>query len=141
MLLKGYLSVKIVVYLEERMYNQKIENMKKLMIVAGLLFTGTLFAQDIEAKYTKNGDLIKGTYFFDNGEVKQEGTYKNGELHGKWTAYNQEGKKIAVANYTNGEKTGKWFFWTEDKLAEVDYSDNRIVKVTQWENSGLLAKK
>ena len=71
--------------------------MKKIMLIAGLLFTGTLFAQNVEAKYVKEGDLVKGTYYFDNGQIQQEGTYKDGELHGKWIAYDQEGKKTAVA--------------------------------------------
>lgn len=115
--------------------------MKKMMLIAGLLFTGTLFAQDVKAEYIKNGDLVKGTYYFDNGEIQQEGTYKDGKLHGKWIAYNPAGKKIAVATYKNGEKTGKWFFWNDDKLFEVNYSNNQISEVVRWENSKGLAKR
>lgn len=108
--------------------------MKTIALLAGLMFTGTLFAQDIEAKYTKKGDLVVGTYYYDNGQVKQKGTYKNGELHGKWMAFNKKGEKIAVATYEKGKKTGKWFFWNKNKLIEVDYSNNQITDVTHWEN-------
>lgn len=108
------------------------------MLIASLLFAGAMFAQEIEPEFTKTGDLVKGTYFFDNGEIQQEGTYKNGELHGEWIAYNTEGEKIAVGKYENGEKTGKWFFWNGDKLMEVDYSNNRITHVTGWKNGQTL---
>ena len=40
-----------------------------------------------------------------------------------------------MAEYNNGKKTGKWFFWNEDSLKEVNYEDNRIAKVTTWNNS------
>lgn len=115
--------------------------MKRILFVAIVMFTGSLFAQDEKPDFTKKGDMVIGTYYFDDGQVKQEGTYKDGKLHGEWVAYNKEGDKIAMAKYKNGKKTGKWFFWNDGKLLEVDYADNKITNVSKWKNSQTLVSK
>ncbi|MDT0675172.1 toxin-antitoxin system YwqK family antitoxin [Autumnicola musiva] len=110
-----------------------MKKLKYLFIGAALVFTGAVSAQEKPA-FEKQGDLIKGTFYYEDGSVRQEGTYKEGELHGEWISYNKEGEKTAVAQYNMGGKTGKWFFWTEDRLTEVDYKNNRIASVNNWKN-------
>ena len=112
--------------------------MKKLLMMTALVFTGALFAQDVKPEFEEQGDLIKGTFFYEDGAVKQKGTYKDGKLHGKWVAYDKTGAKTAVAQYANGENTGKWFFWNNGNLTEVDYTNNTIAEVTTWDNSKTL---
>ncbi|NER13076.1 nicotinic acid mononucleotide adenyltransferase [Leptobacterium flavescens] len=110
--------------------------MKNLILIFAMLFTATLMAQNDKPLLEKEGDMVKATYYHDNGEIAQIGFYKDGKVHGKWKAYNLSGKKIAMGQYENGKKIGKWFFWTEDgTLNEVDYNDSRIVNVTKWKNS------
>jgi len=106
--------------------------MKTMMTILACLIGGVLFSQEANVEYAKQGDLIKGVFFYENGLVKQEGTYKNGKLHGQWISYDKNGKKNAVAFYHKGEKTGKWFFWRQDKLIEVDYSKNDIASVQTY---------
>lgn len=113
--------------------------MKKIVFMAMVLLGVSVSAQDVKPNFEKNGDLIKGTYYFENGEVMQEGTYKDGKLHGEWIMYNANGDKTAIGNYTDGVKTGKWFFWKNDELVEVDYSNNQIADVTTWHNSNSIA--
>ncbi len=109
--------------------------MKKILVAIAILFSTTLMAQDVKPTFEKQGDLIKGTFFHDNGEIRQQGFYnKEGKLHGEWKSYNVTGKKIAMGQYDNGVKTGKWFFWSADKLSEVNYTNNRIADVTTWSN-------
>lgn len=109
--------------------------MRTMMIMAVCLFGGILYAQDTNVEYVKQGDLVKGVFYYDNGVIQQEGTYKNGELHGQWISYNRSGKKNAVAFYNKGDKTGKWFFWKENKFIEVDYDNNNIAQVTTYKNA------
>ncbi|MGB8375786.1 MAG: nicotinic acid mononucleotide adenyltransferase, partial [Salegentibacter sp.] len=78
------------------------------------------------------------TFYYEDGSIRQEGTYKDGKLHGEWISYDQEGNKNAIAEYTNGEKTGKWFFWSGEKLSEVNYENSRIVSVNTWKSDGTL---
>jgi hypothetical protein len=43
---------------------------------------------------------------------------------------------LMVKNY---RKAGKWFFWNNDQLTEVDYSENAIVAVNTWVNKDPVA--
>ena len=113
--------------------------MKKIVFMAMVLLGVGINAQEVKPNFEKKGDLIKGTYYYDNGEVQQEGTYRDGKLHGEWVMYNAEGEKTAIGNYADGVKTGKWFFWKNDELVEVDYSENQIADVTTWQNSNSIA--
>ena len=113
--------------------------MKKIVLMTMVLLGISVSAQEVKPNFEKEGDLIKGTYFHDNGTVSQEGTYKEGKLHGEWVMYDLDGKRTAIGEYNNGVKTGKWFFWKKDELVEVDYQDNIIADVTTWENSNSLA--
>lgn len=107
--------------------------MKKIIVAMAILFSATIMAQDVKPTFEKQGDQIKGTFYFEDGTVRQQGFYnKEGKLHGEWKSYDATGKKIAMGQYDNGVKTGKWFFWNADKLSEVNYDKNQIADVTTW---------
>lgn len=115
--------------------------MKKI-IVAGLMLTaGVLSAQNIKPTHEITDQLVKSTYYYDNGAVKQSGFYKDGKLHGSWVSYNQDGTKQSMGEYENGQKTGKWFFWTGTVLNEVDYSNSRIADIKKWSNGAVAVNK
>ena len=112
--------------------------MKKLLVIVALIgavsFTS---AQEKKNSYVKEGNLIKATLFHDNGQISQKGYYTaDGKLQGEWISYDKSGSKTAVANYENGAKTGKWFFWNDDTLKEVDYSQSQITSVNTWKIEG-----
>ena len=115
--------------------------MLKIMTVAGLLVIGgSATAQDKEPKpvFETQGELIKGTFYYEDGSIRQEGTYKDGKLHGQWISYHQNGEKTAIAHYNEGKKEGKWFFWNGDRLTEVDYENSRIASVNNWRTESSL---
>lgn len=115
--------------------------MKKIIIIALLLCVGVTYAQkERTLKFNEETDLIEVTYYHDNGKVSQTGFYtKAGKLHGEWFKYCNEGNKIVAAKYDNGKKTGKWFYWSDDKLREVDYTNNKIANVSEWISSSAIA--
>lgn len=112
--------------------------MKKCIILAAILFSGMIFAQDSKPVLEPFGKKIKATYFFENGQVQQEGFFENGKLEGIWVSFDKNGNKISSGEYKNGVKTGKWFFWSKNNdtsisyLTEVDYSNNRIAAIKNW---------
>ncbi|WP_348798033.1 toxin-antitoxin system YwqK family antitoxin [Flavobacterium adhaerens] len=110
--------------------------MKKCVVLIAMLFTGVIFAQDAKPVLEPFGKKIKATYFYDNGQVQQEGYFVNGKLDGIWVMYNEGGDKIASGEYDAGVKVGKWFFWSQNNdknsLCEVDFSQNKIDKVKNW---------
>ncbi len=115
-----------------------MKKFKSTIVAVAMIFATAMHAQDVEPTFEQKGELIKGTYYYEDGNIRQEGTYKNGKLHGEWVSYKQNGEKNAIAKYEEGIKTGKWFFWSDDILTEVDYSDNRIAEVKNYKNTKTL---
>lgn len=108
-----------------------------------ILLTGTLFAQESKPVLELFGKKIRATYFFENGNIQQQGYFVNGKLEGVWVAFDEQGNKTSMGEYTNGIKTGKWFFWTQENeglvsnLYEVDYSLNKIADIKNWKQNTL----
>ena len=115
--------------------------MKNVLVILAFIFAATMAAQDVKPTFEKVGNLVKATYFHNNGKVQQLGFYKDKKLHGEWISYNSEGKKISTGNYNNGKKTGKWFFWEGegDKLSEVNYNNNQISSTKTWAHDSNVA--
>ena len=112
--------------------------MKKYFILAMMLVSVATFAQDAAPKLEAQGQLVKATYFHENGSIQQEGFFKEGKLEGKWVAFDANGNKKSMGEYTNGEKSGKWFFWNNAGLSEVDYSESRIAAIRTWKQDALV---
>ena len=104
-----------------------------IFIIVFLISTVSFAQQKNEFKLNENTNLIEATYYHDNGVISQQGTFnEDGKLQGKWLSFDREGNKLASANYDNGKKVGKWFYWTDETLKEVDYSNNAIAQVKEW---------
>lgn len=120
-----------------------MKRLKTLLFSLVMLSGSILMAQenDIKKVFNQKGDLIEATFYYENGQVAQEGFYKDGKLHGEWIAYDQSGNKKAIGRYSEGIKTGKWFFWNGEELSEVDFQDSRIAAVSRWKiDEGLVSK-
>jgi len=111
--------------------------MKKIMILGALVISGFTFAQAKKPMLEQEGNLVKATYYYDNGQIQQQGYFKDGKLEGSWVAFDEKGNKKSIGEYTNGEKTGKWFFWNDKSLSEVDYSNSRVANVKSWKQDAL----
>ena len=121
----------------KRFNNLKTKNMKNVILTFVMLFSVAIIAQEnnIEPKFEKDGDMIKATYFHDNGEIAQMGNLLNKKPHGEWVSFDAEGKKTGVAQYYKGEKVGKWLMWSGTEVTEVNYQNNKIVNVVKWDES------
>ncbi len=113
--------------------------MKNLLITTALLISGLIYAQNvIEPQYTIKNDLVEAIYFYDNGQIQQQGTYKDGKLHGTWVSYDMNGNKLSSGEYKNGSKVGKWLHWNEKTLNQVQFSESRITNVTVLLEEGMV---
>ncbi|GLB48774.1 toxin-antitoxin system YwqK family antitoxin [Neptunitalea lumnitzerae] len=115
--------------------------MKKIIFTLAMVFTLAGFAQQEKPVLEKQGDLVKATYTNEEGVVTQIGFFKDGKPHGEWVAFDDAGKKIAMATYDEGKKVNTWFFWTDNKksLSEVEFDNNEIKNVTNWSSMDALA--
>jgi len=116
--------------------------MKKTIILFSILLMASWsYSQEkVKQVFNKETNLIEATYYYDDGSIRQEGTFNvEGKLHGQWTSYNESGEKVAVGTYDNGKRTGTWYFWADNTVKEVEFSDNQIASVTEAKNtSGIV---
>jgi len=115
--------------------------MKKIALILVMMCVSLSFAQDNKekVKLKKVGDLIEATYFYTTGEIAQHGFFKNNLRHANWISYNKKGEKMVIGYYNKGKKTGKWIFKTGNTLKEVDYLNNKIIRVNQWSDKSTMA--
>jgi len=43
------------------------------------------------------------TFWYENGQIKRQGNYRNGKKEGVWTRWDENGKVVSVRNYVKGE--------------------------------------
>jgi hypothetical protein len=68
----------------------------------------------------KDGELHgKYTSWYESGQKKSEENYEDGELHGKYTSWYESGQKKSEENYEDGEASGRWFYWNENGKIEA----------------------
>lgn len=114
--------------------------MKKIMIFGILMASGLVFSQSKKPYLEQEGNLVKATYYYENGKIQQQGFFKEGKLEGQWVSYDENGNKKSIGEYSNGEKSGKWLFWNDKSLSEVDYSKSRIEKIKSWKEDAVVNK-
>lgn len=115
--------------------------MKKLLVLACLLTFGLTQAQEVKPTYEKVGDLVKVTFFYKDGKVKEQGFFKGKKLEGTWKTFDEKGNKTAIAHYKNGRKVGKWFLWNGEVLREVNFENNTVASVQVWKEDTKIAVK
>jgi len=49
-------------------------------------------------------EMVKMTWWYENGQKEYEGTYKDGKLDGKWTDWYENGQKKYEGIYKDGKK-------------------------------------
>ena len=113
--------------------------MKKAILIAILFVSAIGFSQENETTFEREGDLVKATYYFDNGDVKVQGFFKDKKLTGIWTSFDKQGNKTQIAQYNEGKKVGKWFVWNKESLKEITYNNNAVVSVKDWRAETKLA--
>ncbi len=109
--------------------------MKKAVLILMAFCSAYMYSQDTKPTFEKDGEMVKATYFHDNGEIAQVGYMLNGKLHGDWIMYSAEGIKIASGKYIAGVKQGIWYFYEGDMVKEVEFVDNKIAAVRDWNAS------
>ena len=113
--------------------------MKKAILLAILFITAIGYSQDNTTTFEKEGDLVKATYYYDNGDVKVQGYFKDKKLTGTWNSFDKQGNKTQIAQYNEGKKVGKWFVWGKESLKEITYNNNVVVSVNDWKAESRLA--
>jgi antitoxin component YwqK of YwqJK toxin-antitoxin module len=115
--------------------------MKKILLLAALFVSSIGFAQSLEPQLEVSGNLVKATYFHENGKVQQVGYFKDGKLEGKWNSYDVNGLLQVSATYSEGKKNGTWVYYNNTTLTkQIDYSNNLVVSVRDNDYNQIVSK-
>ncbi len=123
----------------------------------------------IHRKYDINGDVInsyiyndngvkisegivdeegmkKGPWkdFYDTGEIKSTGNYKNGVKEGKWTYFFKDGKIEQTGEYKNGKLNGEWTWYFNDGTVEREeeyYNGKEEGQFVEYNEAGEILTK
>lgn len=77
-------------------------------------FSGHVLGQD-------NGRMVSGrkngewTYRYENGQIKNIGSYENGSRAGTWLGYYESGNLFYEGAYLKGKKHGQWISYYDDR--------------------------
>lgn len=87
-----------------------------------------------EDRYTVDGDVVYVERFYEDGTLREKGSFINDVPAGEWVQYYRDGSIHIEAYFKEGKKEGKWFVWSDDGeyLYELMYTDNRMKNYHQW---------
>lgn len=73
-------------------------------------------------KYYEEGSLrlVKQVLYYPNGQIQQEGEFKDGRRHGKWISYFENGNKWSLNSYDIGNLDGEYKTWYENGELNVE---------------------
>lgn len=113
--------------------------MRKLITLLALSLVIVGYAQENEPTFKAENDLVKATYYYEDGSIKTQGYFKDKKLTGEWVNFDKSGNKTQVGYYANGKKVGKWFIWEKESLKEINYDNNVIASVNTWKSESKIA--
>ena len=113
--------------------------MKNTLLIMMLCLATKAIAQDKQTTYSVEGDLVKATYYYDDGSTRMQGYFKDKKLTGEWIRFDKSGNKIQLGYYENGNNVGKWFVWGKDSLKEINYQNNVVASVNNWKSESKIA--
>ena len=95
-------------------------------------------------QYTNDGSIKIINRFHDNGEIMLTGGFIAEQPNGKWIEWYENGQKKNERSYKNGKPNGLWTEWYENgqKYMEGTYKDGEKDGLfTKWSNDGLKEEK
>lgn len=139
--MKKFLLLFFIAFLIHPVFSQKIYQASDKLYYDSL--TNQLFTGDYIEKYPSGKTKIEMTFrngnkdgiikiYFENEQLNEIRSYKNGKMHGTWTSYNEKGIKIAEAGYSYNKKNGKWYIWDENGTLRYDMTYIEGDKIGNW---------
>jgi antitoxin component YwqK of YwqJK toxin-antitoxin module len=117
-------------------------------VLSALVFT--LFSCNTQSQSEKSANppveqvVEDYTEFYDNGQIKIEGKTVNGERHGMWKSYYENGLKWSETSFNMGQKSGLTTTYLEDGMMRYKgqyYNDERTGEWLFYDSLGYIMKK
>ena len=117
---------------EETYIKGEIEKEKEETYIFGVEFVKT--GENTEIRYS----------YYENGQIREEGNYKDGKEHGKYTSWYENGQIMVESNLKDGKIDGKRTVWYENgqKAYEWNFKDGDVVgKYIEWYENGQIKEE
>lgn len=108
----------------------------KIALIFCIAFSLQGFGQKVQEDLYENGtlkrqvevdgDFSKVKTYYENGQLKEIGSFFKGKADGLWVSFDESGNKISQGEFKNGEKHGDWLIWTPQgkALYHISYEKN-----------------
>jgi antitoxin component YwqK of YwqJK toxin-antitoxin module len=82
----------------------------------------------------KNPTLLDSTYllYYQHGQLKTKGNFKNNKAHGTWLYYYENGSPKMEGTFVNGEQSGYWIYYYENGHKSMEGSITKDIKQGTW---------
>ena len=81
----------------------------------------------------KSQDSGSKTPVLDNFSRDLIKSAEEGKLDPAWESYNLDGTRKCLATYNYGVKIGTWTYWNDNKVTKIEYDNNKVVKIEEFE--------
>jgi antitoxin component YwqK of YwqJK toxin-antitoxin module len=127
--------------------------MKAVVLSLFVLASTSCFAQNTvktnydngqaKSEYVQQGELVAVTNYYQSGEVKETGFFKNDIPEGKWETFAKNGSKTAELSYANGKRHGEFRVWDEFSNAyiEMKYANDEVITANRYVREEQFAAK
>lgn len=132
------------------------QNWKEIQTIEKASFYRKFYKSDkiyVANDYYRNGNIQmtgtytnkKGTfkegffkYFFENGNVKYEGSYQKNDQSGKWKYYSENGTLDSEGEYVKGKKNGEWIWYSDSGkiCAKENYIKDKRINYKFFDDEG-----
>ena len=170
--MKRLLTILVLLF-ASLLYSQSKFDINNLIDRGGLMYapnddepyTGKVFdfyengQKKLDGSYRKGLMNDKWTYYYENGKIRAQGRFINGDgsypdwipdeyrikyppyggRNGKWTGWYENGQKNDEGTWKDGNPNGKHIIWHENgqKLQELTYKNGKVEGLlTQWYEDG-----
>ena len=70
-------------------------DMKKIITICMLGIVSLGFAQEKQPTFSAEGDLVKATYYYEDGSIKTQGFFRDKKLAGEWVRFENQVRKFS----------------------------------------------
>lgn len=113
-----------------------------LMLISSLSFAQCTVnsnkgSGETKSTYVQKRGLVEVTHYYENGTIRETGSFKNGIPEGKWQTFAENGQKTAELNYKNGKRHGEFRIWDlyTHTYTEINYADGQALATNKWVRS------
>jgi len=97
----------------------------------------------VKSEYVQKDGLVAVTNYYETGEVKETGFFKDEIAEGKWETFAKDGSKTAELTYKDGKRHGEFRVWDDftNAYIEMKYANGEIISANRYVKETEFAAK